>query len=349
MKIYSDDLIKICRSEHYNFNFYKKNGYFERWGKTKEDNPQYAPFPEIVDMEISTICNGLGTPCKFCYKSNTGNGKYMSFETFKTIFHKLPKSIMQIAFGIGDIDANPDMWKIFDYCRENDYNKVVPNVTINGYNLTDEYASLLAKYCGAVAVSRYTPKDICYNAVKKLTDIGMTQVNIHQIISEETFNSCMEVMSDKLSDARLSKLNAIVLLSLKPKGRGSKFNSVNDIDKIKSLVNFAIDNKVSIGFDSCFAPVFLHAIKDREDYAKYEQLAEPCESSCFSCYIDVKGRYFPCSFCENASGVACIDLLKIDDFSKEVWNHDDVKCFREKLLKSGRKCPIYDIYGSIKN
>jgi hypothetical protein len=96
--------IKMCRSEKYNYDFNKKTGYFRRWGKTLADDPDYAPSPEILDMEISTICEGIGSgPCKWCYKSNTQVGENMSFEKFQTIFHKLPKNLTQIAFGVGSI------------------------------------------------------------------------------------------------------------------------------------------------------------------------------------------------------------------------------------------------------
>ena len=94
-----------------------------------------------------------------CYKSNTSQGKNMSLETFKKIFHKIPLNLTQIAFGIGDIDANPDLWKIMEYCRNNNYNQVVPNITINGKRLTDEHIGMLAELCGAVAVSRYNPDE----------------------------------------------------------------------------------------------------------------------------------------------------------------------------------------------
>jgi len=149
--------IKKVRSENYNSNFNYDTGYFARWGKNYEDNPKFSPFgPEILDIEISTICHGInGRPCAHCYKSNTGNGINMNFETFKKLFDKLPSSTTQVAFGIGDIDSNPDMYKIFEYCREH---RVAPNVTINGWNLTDEHVKKLSSLCGSVAISLYSQK-----------------------------------------------------------------------------------------------------------------------------------------------------------------------------------------------
>ena len=103
---------KLAASRSYKYNYEIGSGLFHRWGYTLKDDPEYAPFPEIADIEIATTCHGLGSPCPWCYKSNTSSGEYMPFEMFKIIFDKFPKGLTQIAFGIGDIDSNPDMYKI---------------------------------------------------------------------------------------------------------------------------------------------------------------------------------------------------------------------------------------------
>ena len=142
--------IRKVRSPGYNYNFSTKTGYFERWGKTKQDDPDYSPNgPEIIDCEISTICN---QGCKFCYKGNTSKGENMSLETFKKLFSKFPKDFLptQIAFGIGSIDSNPDTFPIMQYCRDNG---VIPNITINGSGMTPELYDKLVAVCGAVAIS----------------------------------------------------------------------------------------------------------------------------------------------------------------------------------------------------
>jgi hypothetical protein len=71
---------KLCKSEDYNYIFDKQNGNFARWGKTQEDDPVRAPFPEIIDIEIATACDGIGdAPCAFCSPPgtlvNTPNGE----------------------------------------------------------------------------------------------------------------------------------------------------------------------------------------------------------------------------------------------------------------------------------
>jgi hypothetical protein len=341
---------KVFKTENYNYIFNRDNGFFARWGKTSDDDPLYSPFgPEILDLEVSTICGGIdGINCSHCYKSNSVCGENMNFQTFKSIFHKMPETLTQIAFGVGDIDGNPDLFDIFHYCIHNKYNKVVPNITINGFNITDEIADKLVKYCGAVAVSRYD-RDYCYNTVQKLISKGMKQINIHMLVCEETYDSCLQVMKDYHHDKRLKGLNAIVFLLLKPKGEKNNFTIIKEKKYYKDIINYAFSNNINIGFDSCFAPLFLGCIKGRKDFKKIDRLVESCESTLFSSYINVKGLYYPCSFVEDEwKG---IDVLNCNDFIKDVWYGEETVKFREKLLKQEniisktcRFCPVFDIY-----
>jgi len=75
-KIVSGDKFKILSSPDYNYIFDKTNGTFMRWGPTISDDPAYAPSPEILDIEVSTICM---EGCQFCFlpetKIQTSTGK----------------------------------------------------------------------------------------------------------------------------------------------------------------------------------------------------------------------------------------------------------------------------------
>ena len=342
--------MKCLKSDNYNFIYDKDSGFFVRWGKTEEEDPSYSLFgPEIVDIEISTICNGVNNkPCKFCYKSNSGRGYNMSLDTFKKVFEKLPKIVTQIAFGLGDLDANPDRYLIFEHCRANG---VVPNVTINGDRLSDGEVKELVRLCGAVAVSRYEPKDVCYNAVKKLTDSGMNQVNIHHLVCEETYDQCLETVKDAVTDERLKGLKAIVFLALKQRGRGESFNPMRSTEKYRKLVDLAMEQKIAIGFDSCSASKFLKCMEGHKDYKQFEVSAEPCESTLFSIYIDVFGKAFPCSFLEDSN--KGVSVTNCEDFIKDVWFGEELSNFRKRLLvtaqsdnclvKGCRQCPVYEI------
>lgn len=352
------DTEKILKSENYNFHLNKVTGRFLRWGKTFEDDPQVG-LPEILDIEISEICHGVNnTPCPFCYKSNVGHkGRNMNLETFKKVLDNLfflktedflneksqenkKTTIGQIAFGIGDIEGNPDLKEIILHTRERG---IVPNITINGDGLTDEWVKFFSENLGAIAVSIYD-KEISYNAIQKLTEAGMTQVNIHFMIANETLNKAYEIMNDTKTDPRLKNLNALVLLSLKQKGRGEGFTKLSQEDFTK-LVQHGMSNDIRLGFDSCGACKFLESIKNDKNYLHFVNMVEPCESGLFSTYINVEGKFFPCSFAEGVDewkdGIDCTQ--DEFDFLKDVWFSDKVNKWRDKLLKNNRECPLFDV------
>ena len=349
--IKENNKVKFLRSDIVNYNFNKENGYMVTWGKTLKDNPDFSPFgPFILDLEISV--NGCPNNCSFCYKGNTNDPPTnMSFDTFKKIINKLPRTINQIAFGISGIQTNPDFVKMLKYCREE--KGIIPNFTLSGLDLTDEIAKEVVKYIGAVAVSAYsTNKNICYNAVKKFSDLGIKQTNIHLLASAEGKDFMYEVLKDSKTDERLSKLNAVVFLKVKPKNRAKgKFHNLK-VDDYCEIVNYCLDNNISFGLDSCGAPDFEIAINRNiklSDKRKEEiiSLSESCEGSLMSSYIDVHGVYYPCSFAAGEGDwVEGLDVLNCNDFLKDVWFNEKLKEYRKNLMsdcyKSGcRKCLIF--------
>ena len=343
-KIIESTTEKFFRSPEYNYNFDKTNGYFERYGKKMEDDPTWSPNgPEILDFEVSTICDNN---CSFCYKSSSANGKNTSLEDFKKIFHNMPRTLNQIAFGAdAKATANPHLFDMMRYCRDNDYQEIIPNITVA--DISPDVADQLAKYCGAVAVSRYNPPDICYDSVKLLTDRGMKQVNIHMMICEERYEECLQVLEDACTDPRLENLNAVVFLALKRKGRGTSMTPLRSKKKYRKLIDQAFKMGVGIGFDSCSAHDFLMVMQDSPDYAQLEMISEACESGSFSSYINTEGKYYPCSFAEEGEG---LDVLNCGDFVQDIWNNPSTVDFRKRLLETEkcskigcRSCPLFDI------
>jgi len=343
MKIKIIDNLKTKKlvSPYYNFVFDKKTGFFARWGKTLGDNPEFG-LPEIADIEVTTICHGAkGKLCQFCYKGNTSHGKNMSLETFKRLFEKLPKSVTQIAFGAdANGTSNPDLLPMMQFCRAQG---VIPNITVA--DITEETAKRLAEVCGAVSVSRYD-KDACYNSVASFTGFGLQQCNIHCMLSEETYAEALELLEDVKTDDRLKKLNAVVFLSLKQKGRGENFNVLTK-SKFDVLVNKALELGINFGFDSCSCNKFLDTIKDHGEYKRFETVVEPCEALCFSMYCNVDGRFYPCSFIEGEKGwEEGFDMLRVDDFLKDVWFSKKVLEYRAQIIaarKHKKSCFYFDV------
>lgn len=350
--VLEDSLEKIVVGPDYNYTFDKISGCFVRWGENLNDDPKFSPIgPEIADAEISV--NGCTGGCSFCYKGNTNaTPNNMTLDTWKQLLDKFPKNLTQVAFGITDLDTNPDFLEILKYTKSQG---VIPNFTTHGMNLTKEMAQEYAKVCGAIAVSAYAwNKDLCYDAIKMLTDAGMTQVNIHCVLSHDLMEHAMSVVDDAINDPRLEKLKAIVFLGLKPKGRAAnrQWKDV-PISFYNQLVNKCLKNDIGFGFDSCSAPKFELTMKSiegiPEDFRK-QMLAssESCESYLFSVYVNADGVSWACSFTENEKGFNQFDVLHCDDFLNSFWNADIVRGFRNKCISSGeldgcRKCIVFPI------
>ena len=158
---------KAYFSKDFNYIFDKQDGQTIMWGESYRDDPEVSPFNVIVDFEITEKCSGIGNygPCKFCYKSNNPYSGYVtSLEEAKTIIDKLPRECTQIAFGTdAKLETNPYWYNIFKYARERGF---IPNVTVA--DLTSEKARQVMSVCGAVAVSRYHDKEICYDTISNL-------------------------------------------------------------------------------------------------------------------------------------------------------------------------------------
>jgi hypothetical protein len=351
--IFDNKNAKVVVGPDYNYIFLKKDlfgrrtGFFQRWGKTPSDNPLYSPIgPEILDIEI--CINGCPNACSFCYKNNQNiPATIMPLKIFKKIINKIPKTLTQVAFGITGIQTNPDFLSMMRYCRKIG---IIPNFTLTGIDLTDDMAKKVSKIAGAIAVSVYqTDKNVGYNTIKKFTDLKMNQVNMHLMVSQETLPFVYEILGDRLTDPRLSKLHASVFLAVKPKGRAKdNFHSLTK-EQYLELVKFSLDKGLNFGFDSCGAPKFESAIKtlnmDPIVREKMIEASESCESSLFSAYINVYGEYWHCSFTEEEEGQQFVDAIQINDFIAEVWYSKPVATFRHQSINSMRdgcrQCTVF--------
>lgn len=365
-KIMENKQHKIFASEDFNYVFNKVTGFHAQWGKTKEEDPQRCKYgPIIADIEIVAACTGPGGKlCNFCYKSNTPEGHSMSLEDYKIVFSKLPKTLTQIAFGVDATGLlNKDLFKIMEYTRENG---IIPNLTIA--DISEDTASKLGKVAGAVAVSWYgvhSSKEYCYNSIKYLSDNLMNKkpdntlksVNMHFMLSKETYPYIDELINDIKNDSRLKELNAVVFLSLKQKGRGTKFNQCSK-EEFKSVVDRMLEAGIGFGFDSCSQPKFAESIKDHPRAKEFIQMSENCESFSGSIYITEKGLVYPCSFMEKMQWNS-LDYNKSEpwnllddsikdskDFLSKVWNSDRALTFSSKSLacaSCGEGCQVYSI------
>lgn len=183
---------------------------------------------EFYDVGINTMCNA---ECPFCYVSASGKGiNYPNIcETWdkwmKTFYEKYHKGVIttnkpfQIAIGsTGEPTIHPEFC---DFLKTVYESGVVPNYTTNGITialdneLSEAILDATSKYVGGVAVSFGNEKirQHARIAVNKL--IGLTNVNIHHIISNKE-------SVDKFVEEWLRYGDSIlyhVLLPLMPAGR----------------------------------------------------------------------------------------------------------------------------------
>lgn len=337
-------------SHTYHCFFSKANGLNIRFGKTVDEDPNVCELgPEILDLEVSV--NGCvpvpgSTNCRYCYKNNT-NAKptNMTFETFKQIVDSFPKNLSQIAFGITGLQTNPDLEKMFEYCRKIG---IIPNVTTVGADMDEHMKDVLCHWCGAVAVSCYTgAKELCYKTIKELHDYAKEKynrdlhVNMHIVVSEDNMPHLREVLKD-IADKKVDGLKSVVLLRIKPKGRAAHMNCRVSKDIYRELVAFCLDSKISFGFDSCSATPVMEVLTEF-GHPELCTSCEKCESSSLSAYINVFGQYWSCSFMEGREDVIKpIDVLKYNH-SYEWWNADSVKFVRQHTNCCKQSCPWYNL------
>ncbi|MFC1454130.1 hypothetical protein ACFLQL_03020 [Verrucomicrobiota bacterium] len=336
---------KLVIGPDYNYIFNKHNGYMARWGINKEDDPAYSPVgPEILDIEIAK--NGCPNNCAWCYKGNTDEAPTnMSFENFKKIIKLFPPMLTQIAIGTTGAKTNPDLIKMCAWCREIG---IIPNITVSGMDMDVDMCRELSKYLGAIAISVYPGhKDEAYEVVSLMNSFGMNQVNIHAFTAVETMGFINSIIRDIKSDPKLAKLNAIVFLGVKPKGRAIDSYTPINVEDCKELISRCMEQNISYGFDSCGACRFEKAIAtmhiDDKLRRQFKQAVEPCESALFSFYVDVNGMAWYCSFAEDHKEVTPVNVLEAKDFYNDVWYSTPVKAFRMKVMGNNRACPIYKL------
>lgn len=337
---------------HYNCFFDKLTGLNLRFGKMLDDDPDVCKLgPEILDLEVSI--NGCvpvkgSENCKYCYKCNTSApATNMRFETFKKIVGTFPINLSQIAFGITGLKTNPDLPKMFEYCRQIG---IIPNLTTVGADMDDDMKDMICKYAGACAVSCYPgAKELCYKTIDELHTYAKgaysrdLHVNMHILVSKSNMSHLHEVLQD-IADGKVPGLRSVVLLRIKPCGRAKRMDCTVSHDMYKEVVEFCMKNKISFGFDSCSATPVMEVLKEI-GHPELCNCCESCESGRLSSYINVAGEYWNCSFAERTDFIKPINVLAYKH-STEWWNSDEIKRIRNLEHPACKSCPIYDLDGA---
>lgn len=322
----------------YHFLADQKTGVTFRWGETLNDNPVFAPVPELADISISNRCS---KGCDFCYRASTPSGGLMTVEDYCDVLDKMedPKygNVFQVALGGGEPLEHPDF---FDIIEETVKRRIVPNFTTNGRLLTEKTFERLIGKIGAMAISitDMGEMEVLKDVIKQRNGV---RVNLHYILSQKTISQATEIVEGSYNDW-LSDVNAIVFLTYKPAGRGGVKDVLKAGNELEGFLKRVKRQETTckIGFDACFVPMMLHRTKGIDDYVDF------CEGGFFSVYINERKEVSPCSF---SAGRDCYSLNEYDFYDiwlnklKDYRNRHINKCRNECRVKSLCKgaCPYY--------
>lgn len=308
-------------SQHYKTVFNKKTGFFVR----KEDQGFSEPFwaydgPELLDLSITSFCR---RECPFCYRQANHEGHHMALDDVELVLSQAKDAgVLQIAIGGGNPNQHPYFVKILQMIHE--YG-MVPSYTTNGEGLSDEILQATKKYCGAMAISVYSPYNVSYykNLIKRVSSLGI-RVNLHIIINTDTYEHILKWLRDP--SLLFNRVNAVVFLNYKPVIK-DKDLSIKDDKLWKTLFKLISEcTSVKIGFDSCSIPGIVSHMDSVPDC-----LLEACEAARFSAFISEDLKMYPCSFMANTN----LFISLKDQPLLKVWRESVVfKTMRNKIMNN---------------
>jgi MoaA/NifB/PqqE/SkfB family radical SAM enzyme len=323
---------KVFYNDKYFLGFNMNTGFEVLSGINGNPDPFSLELPSLIDIGIMGYCHNK---CKICYQGDIEED-HMDIAEFIKIIDQIKHHTNQVALGgRGDPNKHPQFEEFIMYAK---YNKVVPNYTTSGKGLTDQEVELTKKYCGSVAVSSYN-QDFTFRALDMFMNANM-KTNVHYVYSQETYEDALKLLNGEdiwNGKVNLDKLNAVVFLLFKKRGRAEKLNELVPTYYQVSLLCQAIASnsknlKFIPGMDACICNYFFDCIS-MDDYKK--TVLDTCEAARASAYISSSMKMIPCSFCNPIYGVS----LK-DQTIKEVWDNSPIFQNARNALKEKRNCCI---------
>jgi len=322
----------------YNFIADQESGMTFRWGKSLEDNPSFAPVPELVDISISNHCS---KGCDYCYRDSKPDGSFMSLDDYKFVLsslnHKKYGNVFQVALGGGEPLEHPEILEILELTKQ--FN-IVPNFTTNGENITKTLVDNIKGKVGAAAVSLNNLNGINNSKIELLIKGGI-RTNIHYVIDRNNIKQAIQILEGEFNK-KIKKVNAIIFLTFKPSGRGDSNHILRNDSCLHKFLGLIDNNKAScnIGFDACFVPLLMRYTKTNIDFI------DSCEVGYFSVYIDENLRVAPCSFSNGKDSYSLkefdfydIWLNKFNNFRAKVTNNCKQECNAKVNCKGS--CPYF--------
>ncbi|NWF95937.1 MAG: radical SAM protein [Candidatus Thorarchaeota archaeon] len=320
MEVLKTDELCGVRAPGYNYIFRKSDGRAIRWGSTMQEDPFWAPVPELADISISNRCsNG----CSFCYRDSRPDGSLMTKEDFGFVLSQIPATF-QVALGGGEPTEHPDFIEFLKMSHEAGK---VPNYTTNGTRLTREIVEATKRYCGASAVS-WSPT--AFDAVDEFVRAGV-KTNIHFVVSVSTIGEAIRLLQSP-EELRHHGVNAIVFLLHKAVGRG-KPKDTPTVEQMRPLMVEAFSGEAPVAFDVCSVPHIAAAEKRGEVKVDWH-LLDYCDGARFTVYVDEALNVSPCSFVKTSRFT---ENLRDRPMSK-IWVGPKFEEFRRLLRQEPLVC-----------
>jgi MoaA/NifB/PqqE/SkfB family radical SAM enzyme len=311
-------------------------GYFERhdkWitvgrsGGMLPERPEWAPNgPELADIHITKYCP---LTCEYCYRDSDPTKKqHMSVSDFSNVIDALSPWVCQVAIGGGSPQHHPDFVELL---RISHAKGVVPSWTTNGVDLTPEIIEASRKYCGAVAVSMH-PHMNQFPAIIKLLKGGVPTA-IHVVLTRDAIDQWADMLRIANMGAGIFgghlPLYSCIFLMHKPIGRGKWDQHPTFIQKMNFVAALrTYKGAVAIGVDSCAAPSLVSSTPMAD--LPVENLG-PCDSGCFSVFVDEELLVSPCSFNKE-------DIYSLEDYTfSDIWTNK-LQSYREKVIGACPDC-----------
>lgn len=325
---------KVYIDKDYFLGYCTKTGFEVLTGIDGKADPFSLKLPSLIDIGIMGHCHNK---CPICYQGDVEED-HMDISDFIKIIDQIKHHTNQVALGgRGDPNKHPQFEEFLMYAK---HNRVVPNYTTSGKNLTQEEVDLSKKYCGAVAVSNYY-QPFTYQAIEMFMNSGV-KTNIHFVFSKETFDHAIAVLKGEdiwEGKVDLKRLNAVVFLLFKQRGRAENMQELRptayQINLLSQAIKSVQDNPLpfKIGMDSCLVNFYYEFVTSLTDSEKMS--LDTCEASRMSAYISPSMRMMPCSFCNMGEGVSITDSS-----IKDVWDNSEVFMKARKILMNKRNiCP----------
>lgn len=323
---------KRFKNDDYVLLFNENTGFEILQGINGKPDPFYLELPSLLDIGVMGSCRNK---CEFCYQGKLTEPN-MKIEDFKLIIDQTKHHVNQVALGgRGDPNKHENFDEIVTYCRDN---KVVPNYTTSGIDLTDREIEISTN-CGAVGVSDYGRKHT-FKAIQKFLDAGI-KLCIHLIYTKKSHDKVMNILHGKdvwKGNVDTNRLFSVLFLLFKPQGSGINLDWMPTNSQIKDFSNviFKPKSKFMVGIDSCLVNKILR-------YNKPDKLQamsiDTCEGTRQSGYITPDMKMMPCSFANKST--YSVEITKKNDIYR-IWNRSYIfKNFRNKLYQNPMQCPLF--------